>query len=462
MCVNLFCRRGRKGEEPEGGGDINSPTAYPHTFLLPVPSEPGPPTSIREGPRQMPPERRASPRGRRLLSRSAALAAAALAAAALATGPSAAYVPAAQPRRGGRRPAGPSPGPGPRPTSTALPCQLLGMNCRTPTDFSFSFRGFARRGGDTDVHSDGWGLAIYEGRGVRTFHDPSPAADSPIAAFVGAYPVKTYNMMAHIRFGTEGRTCLENVHPFQRELWGIQFVFAHNGDVPMFKRKREAGEAGDSGSEKGCRGGMADLPILGRAEDDSARTRVYNPVGGTDSEAIFCSLLNALRARFDALPSLPVLHDTLRTLCEEVVESDPEGTILNFLLGCGQHVQFAYSWPGKRPGSDVWNGLHYVVREAPFSTARLSDCDYEVDFSEVAREGDRVAVIATKPLTVDEDWIELGKGELVLFDEGEPHAEPAECFESELRGHGLKSDAIPRPSLEEDMERYDFFVGSGI
>ena len=40
--------------------------------------------------------------------------------------------------------------------------------------------------------------------------------------------------------------------------------------------------------------------------------------------------------------------------------------------------------------------------------------------------------------------------------------QPAECFESELRGHGLKSDAIPRPSLEEDMERYDFFVGSGI
>ena len=73
-------------------------------------------------------------------------------------------------------------------------------------------------------------------------------------------------------------------------------------------------------------------------------------------------------------------------------------------------MQFAYSWPGKRPGSDVWNGLHYVVREAPFSTARLSDCDYEVDFSEVAREGDRVAVIATKPLTVDEDWIELERG----------------------------------------------------
>lgn len=107
-------------------------------------------------------------------------------------------------------------------SSTSLPCQLLGMNCNTPTDFTFSFRGFTRRGGDTDIHRDGWGLAFYEGRGLRTFHDPQPAADSPIAQFMADYPVKTLNMLAHIRYGTEGKTCLENVHPFERELWGIK------------------------------------------------------------------------------------------------------------------------------------------------------------------------------------------------------------------------------------------------
>lgn len=107
-------------------------------------------------------------------------------------------------------------------SSTALPCQLLGMNCRTPTDFSFSFRGFARRGGDTDIHRDGWGIAFYEGRGLRTFHDPDPASDSPIAKFVSEYPVLTLNMIAHIRYGTEGKTELANVHPFDRELWGIK------------------------------------------------------------------------------------------------------------------------------------------------------------------------------------------------------------------------------------------------
>ena len=41
-------------------------------------------------------------------------------------------------------------------------CQLLGMNCNTPTDITFSFEGFAKRGGMTDHHSDGWGIAFFE------------------------------------------------------------------------------------------------------------------------------------------------------------------------------------------------------------------------------------------------------------------------------------------------------------
>ena len=50
-------------------------------------------------------------------------------------------------------------------------CQLLGMNCNTPTDVTFSFTGFAQRGGRTDHHSDGWGIAFFEGVGLRHFVD---------------------------------------------------------------------------------------------------------------------------------------------------------------------------------------------------------------------------------------------------------------------------------------------------
>ncbi|MDO9201402.1 MAG: class II glutamine amidotransferase, partial [Hydrogenophaga sp.] len=50
-------------------------------------------------------------------------------------------------------------------------CQLLGLNCATPTDASFSFTGFCQRGGATDHHADGWGIAFFEGRGLRLFVD---------------------------------------------------------------------------------------------------------------------------------------------------------------------------------------------------------------------------------------------------------------------------------------------------
>ena len=35
------------------------------------------------------------------------------------------------------------------------------------------------------------------------------------------YPIKTLSMLAHIRLATYGSVCLENVHPFSRELWGV-------------------------------------------------------------------------------------------------------------------------------------------------------------------------------------------------------------------------------------------------
>ena len=92
----------------------------------------------------------------------------------------------------------------------------MGMNCAGLTDFTFSFRGFARRGGDTDVHSHGWGLCFYDGKGIRAFHDSEPAAESLLAEFLQTHPVKTFNMVSHIRYATRGEVRLENVHPFQR------------------------------------------------------------------------------------------------------------------------------------------------------------------------------------------------------------------------------------------------------
>jgi predicted glutamine amidotransferase len=206
--------------------------------------------------------------------------------------------------------------------------------------------------------------------------------------------------------------------------------------------------------------------VLSSLGGEQLREACYNPVGSTDSEATFCAILNALRARFQTLPSLPILYDSLQTLCQEIVAYDPEGTIFNFLLSCGPHTLWVYSWPGSRPGSKVWNGLYYTTREYPFSSCKLSDMDYSVDFSLVTSKDDCVSLIATAPLTQDEEWVELEKGELLLFDNGKPQKSIVDLFKVELQGHGLHSPVLDRPKLEEDMQIYSIlpeqFQGFGI
>ena len=78
------------------------------------------------------------------------------------------------------------------------------MNCNTPTDVTFSFTGFAQRGGRTDHHADGWGIAFFEGRGLRHFVDHQPACESPVAELIRRYPIKSRNVIAHIRKATQG------------------------------------------------------------------------------------------------------------------------------------------------------------------------------------------------------------------------------------------------------------------
>lgn len=250
-------------------------------------------------------------------------------------------------------------------------CQLLGMNCNTPTDICFSFTGFQKRGGGTDVHADGWGIAFFEGHGVRLFLDPLPSAQSSIAELVRNYPIRSLNVIAHIRKATQGVVSLENTHPFMRELWGRYWVFAHNGNLPQFQ------------------------PVL---------YGDFMPVGNTDSELIFCWLLQSLRQRFgNAPPSRAVLFSALHELSLPLAGMG----IFNYLLSNGDCL-FAHSS----------TELSYVIRRAPFNVAHLKDDDVMVDFSRVTTQNDRVAIIATQPLTDNEPWVVMQPGTLWMFHEG--------------------------------------------
>lgn len=250
-------------------------------------------------------------------------------------------------------------------------CQLLGMSCNVPTDICFSFTGFAERGGRTGAHADGWGIAFYEGRGCRTFHDALPASASPIAELVRRHPMRATAVIAHVRKATRGRVALENCHPFRRELWGRTWSFAHNGHLDGYQQPR--GE-------------------------------LFQPVGDTDSEAAFCELLEALRARFPgAKPPLAELAAAVEGVAARLARHGP----FNFLLTDGEHLLARCA-----------TRLHYLARQAPFGRAHLVDADVAVDFEGLTGPADRVAVIATEPLTDDETWTALAPGELAVFQDG--------------------------------------------
>lgn len=115
-------------------------------------------------------------------------------------------------------------------------CELLGMSANVPTDICFSFTGLMHRGGGTGPHRDGWGIVFYEGKGVREFRDPCASVRSEVARLVQNYPIKSCTVISHIRQANAGRVCLENTHPFIRELWGRNWTFAHNGQLKGVKK----------------------------------------------------------------------------------------------------------------------------------------------------------------------------------------------------------------------------------
>ena len=253
-------------------------------------------------------------------------------------------------------------------------CELLGMSANVPTDICFSFSGLMQRGGGTGPHRDGWGIAFYEGKGLRCFHDPAPSVDSEIARLIKDQPIKSHVVISHIRQANVGDVNLANTHPFTRELWGYTWTFAHNGQLDK---------------------ALFDLPL-----------KFYEPVGTTDSEYAFCWLLGNIRERFPVRPENP---DELKLFIQSCCDQLMGLGVFNMLLTESTYL-FAY----------CATKLTWITRKAPFGEASLTDCELTVDFCKETTLNDIVTVIATEPLTENEEWTKLETGEIITFVDGLP------------------------------------------
>ncbi|MFA5494994.1 MAG: class II glutamine amidotransferase [Porticoccaceae bacterium] len=283
-------------------------------------------------------------------------------------------------------------------------CQLLGINSAKPIAPHFSLRGFFRRGGGTDHHGDGWGLAYYHGSEPHLEVRDTAADRCGDAQALLNRPFRSTNIIAHIRRATIGGVNVRNSHPFCRRLWQRDWIFAHNGDLKGFAPRH-----------RGC----------------------YLPRGETDSEKAFCHLLSALLDHFG--PQAPDTDSLLAHIAAWSAEIARHGSF-NFLLSDGDLLVAHCS-----------TELYWTARAAPFTRIELLDEDHHIDLLHHNDDDDQIVVVATRPLTRGEAWNTMGAGELRAFTGGDE-------YRSEVTGRPqLRSP--PRPPLASGGEAYRCSTG---
>src|SRR5262249_51824201 len=132
--------------------------------------------------------------------------------------------------------------------------------------------------------------------------------------------------------------------------------------------------------------------------------KFYKPIGATDSEHAFCWLLEQLRMGWRKEPRLSAIDAAVG---EHFAALEQLGGF-NALLGDGRTL---YAHCSKT--------LCYLTRPAPLGRAAVADEDVHGDFSAETTPKDVVTIVATQPLTKDEEWVAVSRGRTLIFRDGE-------------------------------------------
>ncbi|HWP24487.1 MAG TPA: class II glutamine amidotransferase [Candidatus Binatia bacterium] len=256
-------------------------------------------------------------------------------------------------------------------------CELFGMASRFPTNVTFSLSLFGERGGHRGPHKDGWGIAFNEGRDFRMIKEAAPASDSACLRFIETHDFRSQIVISHIRRASAPTVpSLANSHPFARELYGFTHVFAHNGEV------------------------------LGVFQAWRFEPKYYFPLGDTDSKRAFCALLDRLRE--ELTPATVMNLNAKLPIIENWAREASSFGVFNFLLSDTHYLCAHRS-----------SQLFYVSRECASQSECWRSGELTIRLAESANGLQRVAVVATEPLTDDEAWQPLAENRIAVFCSGE-------------------------------------------
>lgn len=251
-------------------------------------------------------------------------------------------------------------------------CELLGMSFNKLANPKVPFKEFQQMGKD---NPHGWGIAYYKNQKALIKKEPINALSSDfLKNEKNLENIFSKIIIGHIRNKSKfGEPSLNNTHPFSKELNRKDYTFAHNGVIPSFKK---------------------------------IKLKYFFPDGDTDSEYIFCYLLDCIQEK-----GIKKWNSSDFCWLEQKLKKINELGSLNCLFSEGEHL-FCYH------DKNGCNGFYFIQQKSSYRKIKLKDIDGKIDLSK-EKSSDKIGYItATKPV-IDGNWEKFKRGELIVFKKGE-------------------------------------------
>jgi transglutaminase-like putative cysteine protease/predicted glutamine amidotransferase len=227
---------------------------------------------------------------------------------------------------------------------------------------------------------DGWGLGYYPAGepSASVLKEPAPSKGSIRGELVKAWEhLESALFVLHVRTATWGPNTDANTQPFVKSLGGRDWMIGHAGSL-----------------------------VTQLDENPDPR---FEPIGATDTERIFCDLLDRIAAR----GWRSIADSDPRVLHEWLLELNARGTL--DLVLCDGSTLLAYGDVSKP-------GLHVAAILPPYGGLSFGDDDVKIDLTRRGSKPRKGCVVASEPLPSEGatglEWRPLAPGEVVVLRQG--------------------------------------------